>query len=66
MQSAGAGLENPTCMLWHPSPLVMACASNPAAGGWLFDPLKLSGDAERYERMRVGAPRVARWQGGSC
>ena len=24
-----------------------------AAGGWLFDPLNLSGDAERYERMRV-------------
>ena len=32
----------PACALWVPR-----------AGGWLFDPLQLSGDAERYEAMRV-------------
>lgn len=40
-----------------PSPLWLSeaapCVALAIAGGLLFDPLNLSGDAERYEQMRV-------------
>lgn len=42
-------LQSPAALTAPPAPGLNA--SRP--GGWLFDPLNLSADAERYERMRV-------------